>query len=44
MFEEILWVDELEGEVPDTFKGDLLTSIQMMEKMNQDLQSGSEDD
>jgi hypothetical protein len=44
MFEEILWVDDLEGETPANFKGDLVSGIQMLEKLNQDLHSDSEDD
>lgn len=44
MFEEVLWVDELESEAPDTFKGDLVSGIQLMERLNQDLRSDSEDD
>jgi hypothetical protein len=33
MFEEVLWVDELEGEKPINYKGDLVNGIAMMEKL-----------
>jgi hypothetical protein len=32
-FEEIEWVDELEGEKPAYFRGNLLTDIQTLEKL-----------
>lgn len=44
MFEEIMWVDELEGEIPSNFRGDLMSGIQMLERLNQDLHSESEED
>ena len=45
MFEEVQWIDELEGEVAADYKGNLVDGIALMEKIhNEESRSDSEEE